>query len=200
MKLISTFDSLTILNHLRVTLGPVSLGELCLYAYMACWLFVYRRNSPAHWGYTFSANETGAPYSPELDLATTHLLRAGHVAESSAHLSITNGGTNELRALSELYVTTGRREYLDASCSTSLVLPSGVLRGAMVADPDISAARTMNTSREMFTHEALIPLKNDFATIRRSLEALQDDLMPAAAVWAAYMNEQTLQSTSRQYL
>ena len=70
MKLFSTFDSLVILSELRDILGTVSFGEICLYAYMACWLFVYRSNNPDQWGYVFSATQSGAPYSLELQIAT----------------------------------------------------------------------------------------------------------------------------------
>ena len=195
MKVLSTFDSLAILNQLRETLGPVSFGELCLYAYMACWLFAYRLNSPAQWGYVFSANETGAPYSLDLEVATTHLLKVGHVVESSDYMSITDNGQLELGAISEFAVTAGRTEYLEAACSTSLVLPSGVLRGAMASDTDISAARSMNSSREMFTEEALIQLSSDFNIMKKSLGTLRDDLLATAAVWATYMSEQTLDPT-----
>ena len=192
MKLYSIFDSLTILSQLRDTFGTVSFGEICLYAYMACWLFVYRSNSPTGWGYVFSATQTGAPYSLDLQAATAHLLRAGHVAESVEHMSITDRGRQELQNLSAFAAIADRTEYLEAACSTTLVLPSGVLRGAIAADADITAARTMNSSREMFTEEALTQMRGDFFTMKESLGTLRDDLLAAAAVWATYMSEQTL--------
>ena len=176
-------------------MGPVSFGEVCLYAYMACWLFVYRLNNPALWGYVFSANETGAPYSLDLAVANNHLLRVGQVAESSDNMAITDRGEKELQTLSGFTVTASRIEYLEAACSTSLVLPSGVLRGAMAADADIVAARNMNSSREMFSEESLIQLRSDFDTMKNSLGTLKDDLMATAAIWATYMSEQTLEST-----
>ena len=196
MKIASTFDSLAILSQLRETVGPVSFGEVCLYAYMACWLFVYKSNNPVQWDYVFSANETGAPYSLDLELATKHLLKVGHVVESSENMAITDRGEKELTAISGFTMTASRLEYLEAACSTSLVLPSGVLRGAMAADTDIVVARNMNSSREMFTEESLTQLRRDFDTMKNSLGVLKDDLLATAAVWATYMSEQTLQAVS----
>ena len=110
-------------------------------------------------------------------------------------MMITDKGRQELREISAFTVIAGRTEYLGAACSTSLVLPPGVLRGAMATDADITAARRMNSSREMFTEEALVQMKDDFSTMKQSLGTLRNDLLAAAAVWATYMSEHTLDSS-----
>ena len=196
MKPVAVFDSLSITNHLQDTLGAVSFAEMCLYGYFACWLYTYRTGNPDYWDYRFTASGTGAPFSRDLSIATEHLLRVGHLVDTAGRMSISERGQEELHVLSEWSTVRTRTEYIEAACSTSLVLPSGVLRGAMSTDADIFAARNLGSSREMFSEEALTQMNIDFKTIRQSLGKLEEDLLAALAIWATYMSERVLANFS----
>lgn len=192
--MLATFDMLTIAQHFRHRPLSVSRGEVHLFAYLACLMYIYKNKSQTAngWGYTFAATPSGAPFSVELDAELERLLRNGLITLQDDTLKLTGEGLAQQEWLRMLELNSIRIEFLEAATSSKLAIPSGVMRSAFASDQDAITATNLGKSRELFTPRSIPKLQEDFDALREVLGSSASDLLAASVLWLTYLDNESL--------
>lgn len=188
----ASFDSLAIPSILDAAIGPATSGEIHLFSYLACLLYLYRGNPLADWGYDFTATESGAPYSYDVDQAISFYSQVGFLKIDEELVSLTQEGREELVNLSTLSTLQTRLAFLEPACSSALAVPVGLVRAAVHLDINVSSAVELQSSRHLFDRTSMAQLYEQFDALRSVLGPDQSDLLSPAVTWATYFGLQDL--------
>lgn len=188
MTACASFDALSLAHYLEPSVGTVARGELHLFGYLACVLFLVRENPAAEWQYEFSATEYGAPFSPQLDDAIVAYEREGLFERQGTMLGLTDRGRAERGLLRRLSNFSEREEYLEPACASALAMPVGLVRRAISKDPQVAAARHLGSNRPLLDETALETLYAYFAALRAAVQEYEHDLLAPAVVWLSYLS------------
>lgn len=187
------FDSLATTSNLGTAIGPVTPGEVHLFCYLACLMFLYRGHSISDWGYEFAATESGAPFSFELDRAIDSYSRVGFLEHLNGLMSLTDAGVQEYQDLSSMSTLNTRLAFLEPACSSALAVPVGLVRAAVHLDSNISSSINLKSSRHLFDTTSLIQFDEQFQALRTVLGDEQGDLLSPIVTWVSYFSRQALE-------
>ncbi len=179
------FDSLSLAHKLDNTLDGFELEEVHLFAYFSSILFIYRGNPLEDWGYRFIINENGYPFSSEINEAITRHLRNGWFEDSGTFLSVTGRGTDEFNRFEILDTFKIREEYLDAACTTSMLVPYSKTQRALLSDSELKKVREMGGER--WVEQGSVYQK--FKEISEAVGVSADDLIIPAVTWINFITE-----------
>lgn len=181
------FDCLSICDRLESVLGNADISEIHLFAYLSCLLSIYEQHPASSWEYSFSVTHTGYPYSPELEEEFRALITRGCLDLNKRVVNITSLGRNEYEALRKFSVNSGRDTFVEAACSTTLVMPAGMVRKAIAATPDIKQATELNRSTQLLDQIAEKDIYREFEVLRAMPELNTTEMMLPAVVWLTYL-------------
>src|SRR6266850_770358 len=192
----ATFDSLYIVRRLETTLQGVTASEVQLFDYLAQLLAVFRGRPSSEWGYIFARTRHGAPFCTEVteamdDLEASGLVEAGSLSDETMTFKTTSDGEMVLNGLVDQETLMWRIPLLEASCSSSFMLPIAGLREALRAEPTIKNASGHAGPQELLAGPALELLYEQFDALRQLLGDQVTDLLVPASVWLAYLLEQS---------
>jgi hypothetical protein len=179
----AALDCLCVIERLQREDNGASTAELHLFPYLACLLWLYRRQVVADWGYQFVGTELGAPFSVEIDAAVQELLRRGCLVRIQGRLHISEDADEILQTFSSLELNHGRVECLNAACASTVALSPGIVGSALAQEPDLQRARAVPLSRPLLEEPAQSRLYEQFSTLRKGLESDSPDLRVPAVVW-----------------
>jgi hypothetical protein len=188
----SFFDSLSVVDRIGKVLGNATLLEVHLFTYLACLLALYRNEPVAEWGYSFVGTKMGAPYSREIETAVTCSVRNGFLNDSNSGFVLTERGMTEIQLLSDLSQNSLRQVYLEASCSTLLAFPVGIIREALFNEPGLKRTVMLSSTRPLLTGAPLELLYEQFSKLSQAVGVEIEDLMIPAVVWVAYLSRISL--------
>ena len=186
------FDSLAITSQLGTAIGPVTPGEVHLYCYLACLMFLYRGHPISDWGYAFAATESGAPFSFALDTAIDSYARVGFFEHLDGLMSVTESGMQEYQDLSSMETLDARLAFLEPACSSALAVPVGLVRAAVHVDSNISSSINLKANRHLFDTTSLSQLEEQFQALRAVLGDEHGDLLSPLVTWVSYFSQQAL--------
>ncbi len=184
----ATADTLMIITRVQSVLRNATEGEVHLFAYLSCLLWLYRGNPVAEWGYDFSATPTGAPYSTAVGEATKLLRQHGRLYEDGESLRMTPAGNSlydELKTLDHFKI---RYPFIDGACSSLLGMPVGVVRDAVSKEPSLRRAGTVQRKRRLLQEPEMADLYEQFAALSEAVGVSMGDLMIPALVWLRYLS------------
>lgn len=190
MRAYAAFDVLVLGENLSRILGGVGRGELHLFAYMSCLLFLYRGNPVTDWQYSFAATPHSAPYSLALDGAVDDAEESGFLEKTGEFYACNDMGRSELEALRQLSTLSEREMFLEAAASSALAMPPGVVRRALATEPQLNAARQLGSGRPLLDEASLGGLYEHFAALRSALEMEDADLLAPAVLWLEYLAQE----------
>lgn len=191
MKAHASFDAIALAYHLEPSVGPVARGEIHLFGYLACLLFLFRNNPVSDWEYGFAATEFGAPFSTDLNAAIVEHEQVGLLARRGLLFEVTDRGRGEYETLRGLSSFAERDEYLEAASSSSLAVPVGLVRRAISAEPQITASRQFRSHRPLLDELALDSLYTYFGALREAVGVHETDLLAPAVVWLRYLSAES---------
>lgn len=181
MKHFALFDALYLGHGLEEKIDDFSLSELQILSYLSCLLSIYDSNNSSDWGYFFTKNESGYPFSIDLEQSLAYLKNKqliNSIKSNSNYNIIEEDGVKFLDKLSEnLSIYSQRKKYLDASLNCISLAPFGVIRNALLKEPVLNSAKrkksVMLLNDEDFAttmlydqfKELKIVLKNDFNSL-----------------------------------
>ena len=175
------FDSLSIAHKLNNFLDGFEHNEIHLFSYFAAILFHYSGNPVEEWRYKFVISKVGYPHSKVLDDAIERHLISGNFEEKDNFLIITGRGSDEFNKLSKLPSFEKRENYLDAACTTSILIPYKDTKRALLDDPNITKVKKLeNQDWISFSNEKL-------KEITTALGAPADELLIPAISWIKYL-------------
>ena len=179
------FDSLSIAHKLDDAIDGFTHDEIHLFAYFAAVLYCYKGNSISTWSYRFIISENGYPHSKDLSDAIERNNLNGHFEVKDSYSIISGRGTDEFYKFKKFFPTYSKREeFLDAACSTSIVMPYKETKIALLNNPNFQTAQTNN-------QEWIGVDYGQLKEVTDSLGAPIDDLLIPAITWIELLNPET---------
>lgn len=188
----SFFDSLSVIDQIGKVLGNATILEVYLFTYLGCLLALYRKEPVAEWGYSFVGTKMGAPYSREIEMAVSSLIRHGFLKDDNSSFVVTERGMTEIQLLSDISQNNLRQVYLEASCSTLLAFPVGIIRESLFNEPGLKGTITLSSNRHLLTGAPLELLYEQFSKLSQAVGIEVDDLMVPAVVWISYLSRASI--------
>jgi hypothetical protein len=190
----ATYDCLLLGSGLQRSFGGFSDAELHLLSYLSCLLSLYLRIPIADWGYSFVATEFGAPFSQHIDEAIKELLERGFFLRAQSRLNISGRAEQFVQGLSKLSLNQDRTRCLLAAFASTTAFSIGMVRNAMLKEPELSRAQKMSTNRFLLEEPATSQLYIQFDILRKALKP-SNDLRVPAIVWleALYLASETVE-------
>lgn len=172
------YDSLSIGHKLDGFLDGFTRQEVHLFSYFSAFLFHYNGNPVEEWKYKFVVDPDGYPHSKPLEDAIVRHESVGTFELRDNFLTITGRGSDEYTKFSkELSLFKEREKYIEAACSTSILLPYKEAKTALLKDVNISKAKdTQNKDWIDFQYSKL-------KDITQALGAPIDDVTISAVTW-----------------
>ena len=174
------FDSLSIAHKLSHVIDGFKQREIHLFAYFSVILFHYAGYLVNEWKYKFIVGQDRYPYSKELDDAINKNLKNGYFKESSNFMIITSKGTDEYNRFKNLESNKKREKYINAACSTSVLIPYKETVKALLSD--INTAKINNQNWITYTYS-----NNKLKEIIKVLDIPTDELLLPAICWIEYL-------------
>lgn len=181
------FDSLSVAHKLDNLLDGFKLEEIHLFSYFSSILFLYRGNPVADWQYRFIVDANGYPFSDEINEAVIRHLQNGLFEEKGNFYAISGRGTDEFNKFKILPTFSKREEYLNAACTTSILVPYSQTIRALLSDPEIAKVKQLNN--QSWLEQANIYQK--FDEISKAVGVSAQDLIIPAITWINFINEQS---------
>jgi hypothetical protein len=181
----AAFDCLFVADHLARDRGIVPKGEIHLFGYLACLLWLYRRNPLADWGYSFVGTELGSPFSLDIDGAIREFQERGYLVGVQDQLRMSEMARQPLEEFLNLSFNTERGECLRAACSSTAAFSVGMVATALAQEPDLKRARNLPNTRVLLGEAAQFQLYKQFDALYRALNVENIDLRVPAVVWLA---------------
>ena len=182
VELEAFYDSLSIAHKLDNFLDEFERREVHLFAYFSAFLFHYGGNPVDDWKYKFIIDEMGYPHSKQIDDSIERHINSGALELRNLFLSITGRGTDEFNKFSkDLSLFKEREEFIDAACTTAILIPYKETKSALLMDTNLTSAKQIgNEDWINFEYENL-------KTITKSLGASIDDLTVSAVSWVKFL-------------
>jgi hypothetical protein len=178
------YDSLSISYKLGDTLVDFKQEEIHLFSYFSSILYLYKGNPVTNWKYNFIIDQNGCPFSTELDEVIERHKLNGILKKENIYLEITPKGIKEYYKFREMRNITEREEYIEASCSTNIVIPYSKTIRSLLNDPEI-IKRKKSGSRKIDVDMAY----QQFAELSKAIGVPADDLIIPAVAWINYIAE-----------
>lgn len=183
------FDSLSLAHKLDNFLDGFTLPEIHLFSYFSSILFLYKGNPISEWQYKFIVDTNGYPFSTEINEATTRHVQNGLFENSnnSNYYSITGRGTDEFSKFKALTMFKRREEYLNAACTTSILVPYTETERALLNDFEIGKAKSLENPS--WLDQSITYQK--FQEISQAVGISADELVIPAITWVNYLTEKS---------
>ena len=177
------FDSLSIAHKLDDFLDGFEQQEIHLFAYFSAILFHYVGNPVNDWKYKFIITPEKYPHSKDLNDAIERNIQNGYFEDTGNFLIITGRGTDEFNKFKIFPSNQRREEFIDAACSTSILIPYKETKQALLNDPNLlSAAIIDNQDWISFSN-------NKLREITKALGVPLDELLLPAVSWIEHLLE-----------
>lgn len=179
------FDCLAISASAPRSVGPLSVLEIHLFAYMACILALIEGQPVNEWGYTFALTSSGHPYSVGVDGAIELLLRQGKLRQDQNEmLELTEDvGRSEIDGLATIQSLKERQRWIQTATECALALPVGAIKFALGSTPGVDAAIALGQRRELLGEEDIDRLYEERKVIMEVLGESAVDLLAPAVAW-----------------
>jgi hypothetical protein len=177
------YDSLSISNKLGDTLVDFKKEEIHLFSYFSSILFLYKGNPVADWKYSFILDTKGYPFSDELNEAIRRHALNGLLREGDNFLRITSKGINEYFKFREMPNISEREKYINASCSTNIILPYSKTIRALLNDPEITKMKAIASRHNIDIDNVY----KQFEELSNAIGVHVDDLIIPAVTWINYI-------------
>ncbi|MCK4663181.1 MAG: hypothetical protein KAT68_09970 [Bacteroidales bacterium] len=176
------FDSLSIAHKLDNFLDGFERNEIHLFSYFSAILYHYAGNPVGDWKYQFIISAEGYPHSKYLDDSIERHLINGYFEEKGKFFIITGRGTDEFNKFSKSFPTYKEREkYIDAACSTSILIPYKETQKALLEDPNLKK------SLKLENQDWILFDKDKLKEITKALGIPPNELIMPAVNWIKYL-------------
>jgi hypothetical protein len=134
------------------------------------------------WKYQFTISSDGYPHSKLLSDAIDNNLQFGYFEDTGSFLIITARGTDEFNKFKRLPSNKVREKFIDAACSTSMLIPYKETKNALLNDPNLLKALKERHNPDW------VSFNNDkLKEITTALGAPTDELIIPAVSWIEFL-------------
>lgn len=185
---LASFDSLSVCIKLEKVLKDVAVAELHLFTYLASLLSLYRKQPIADWGYQHTNTKVGAPYSHEVQTAIPQLVLSGFLSYTKDGFVVaTIDGHEEYGFWVTLSQNRRRETFLEGACASVLALPVGIVRDAVLSEPELRSATAVDSTRTLLEGPGIELLYEQFAALNEAIGIEIESLMTPSVVWLTYL-------------
>ena len=182
------FDCLALGTKLKRVFDSVAEAEFHVFTYLACLLSLYRSRPLADWEYGFVSTKNGSPFSTALADVVPELISSGmFVRASNNYLGITEDGSREYEFLRTLSQNQSREAFIDGASSSVLALPVGVVREAILQEPELHRATAVSSTRFLLDGPGIDILYDQFSVLSAAVGVEVQSLMVPSVVWLMYL-------------
>lgn len=176
------YDSLSLAHKLDNYLDGFRPEEIHLFSFFSSFLFLYEGNPIGIWQHRYTVSN-GYPFSVNLNEAIKRHIQNGLFEEKNEFYTITGRGVDEFNKFKTLPTFNKREEYLNAACSTSLLVPYSQTLRVLLNEPELKKAEELSNS------PWLVPTKiyPEFKEISEAIGIHTDDLILPAVTWINYL-------------
>ena len=138
MNLPASFDCLYIAKSLQEKESGFRHYDIFIFSYLACLLWLYRKNPLTDWGYFFCGTDHIGPFSTEIANEITRYQEGGIFIRSEDKWTLDESRFKKVSGVLDFELFSERKEYIKTSCTTLELLPKGVICSALLNEPDLS--------------------------------------------------------------
>lgn len=178
------FDSLSLAHKLDNYLDGFKLEEIHLFSYFSSFLFHHAGNPIGTWQHKYIVSK-GYPFSDGIYEAVTRHIQNGLFDVKGEFYTVTGRGADEFNKFKVLSTFIEREEFLNAVCTTSILVPYSQTLRALLNEPEIKKV-------EELQNNSWLELNNIYPKFKEISEAVgvhTDDLIIPAVTWINYLNE-----------
>ncbi|GAB2800869.1 hypothetical protein GCM10027275_53620 [Rhabdobacter roseus] len=179
------FDSLSLAHKLDNFLDGFKLEEIHLFSYFSSILFLYRGHRISDWHYKFTLDSMGYPFSTEINEATKRHIQNGIFEKRNSYFTISGRGTDEFIKFKSLSNFLKREEFLDAACTTSILVPYKQTERALLSDSEINKAKKLDNNSWLDQSE----IYQKFRDLSQEVGIVSDNLVVPAITWVNFLTE-----------
>lgn len=153
--------------------------------YLSQLLSVYDGETTTKWGYFFTRNKYGAPFSMEIMEELDKLYTVGILKkDANDYYRLPDGAAQPLVSnLSKSYMFEWRTKYIMTAIDSILTKPFPLVIDAIHHEPGISTMEKINRTSILHADISSGPLFEDFKSIREVISNSQTDLIVPASLW-----------------
>lgn len=179
------FDSLSIAHKLDNYLDGFRQEEIHLFSYFSSLLFGYRGNNISDWGYKYIPANNGYPFSNEINESVRRHIRNGLFEAKGDYFIISGRGVDEYNKFKTFTTFTEREEFLNAACTTNILVPYSQTVRALLNEPEIQ--KSIEIDNKSWLDQSSIYAK--ISEISEAVGISKGNLIVPAVTWINYLNE-----------
>jgi hypothetical protein len=175
------FDSLSIGYRLDSFLEGFKLQEINLFSYFSSILFGYMGNNVSDWGYKYIIDSDGYPFSDALDEASSRHIQNGSFEKRKDYYVVSGRGTSEYLTFKSLESLVWREKFIDAACTTNILVPYLQTLSALLQAPDLQRSKEIDDWLDQSG------IYNKISQISEAVGVPTGDLIIPAVSWIKYL-------------
>lgn len=178
-------DALFIFDSAPSSISPLSIVEFHLFSYLGCILALFNGTPISEWGYKYSINSFGFPFSAEIEEARKNLISRGLITIDSAGLQTVNKEyiKSEISLVGTFGSWDSRRIFMKYATACALTLPIGSIRYAVNSSDSTLSAIELKQRRMLLSSEDITLIYDEYKLIKSLLNNDSDDLLSPAVIW-----------------
>lgn len=177
------FDSLSLAHKLDNFLDGFKREEIHLFSYFSSILFLYAKHPITDWKHRYLVVD-GYPFSDELSEAIDRHITTGLFEEAGEFYKISGRGTDEYNKFKNFPTLFPREKYIEAACTTSILVPYSQALRALLNEPEIKKVSDLKNNDWL---EQMSVYKK-FQEISEAVGIEATDLILPAVTWINYLS------------
>jgi len=180
----SLFDSLSIGVKLYNYFDGFNKNEIQLFSYFSSVLFPYTKEPLSEWKYKYTIDDIGYPFSDKINAAIDSHLINGNFEEKGNYMTIAIRGMRTFDDIKELKSFLNREKAINASCTTSIMIPFKETEEALLKDPEYKNQIIENNPAWINQEFAIDRIKE----VSNALGVPIDNLIASSVGWIKYLS------------
>jgi len=180
----SLFDSLSIGVKLYNYFDGFNRNEIQLFSYFSSVLFPYTKEPLCEWKYKYTVDNLGYPFSSDINSAIDSHLINGNFEEKENFLIVVARGMRTFDDIKDLKSFQNREKAINASCTTSIMIPLKETEEALLKDPEYNKQKIDNNPDWINQDFAIKRIKD----VSEALGVPIDNLIVSSASWIKYLS------------
>jgi hypothetical protein len=180
----SLFDSLSIGVKLYNYFDGFKRNEIQLFSYFSSVLFPYTKEPLSEWKYKYTIDESGYPFSSDVNSAIGSHLVNGNFEEKENFIVLTARGMKTFDDIKTLKSFQNREKAINASCTTSIMIPFKETEEALLKDPEYNKQNIKSNPDWINQDFAIDRIKE----VSNALGVPIENLIASSVSWIKYLS------------
>lgn len=176
------FDTLSLGHKLDSYLDGFKRQEIHLFSYFSSLLFVYSGKPVSDWQHKYIVVD-GYPYSANINDAIDRHIANNLYEDRGEFYCMSVRGSDEFAKFKSMSTFAYREEFLNAACTTSILLPYTETMRALLNEPELKKVEELKNNSWL----EQMNIYPKFQEISQAVGIHTDDLLLPAVTWVKYL-------------